>query len=266
MKIKQNPMILATVFLVGVLAVIANAQSAAPEAAQGQWNSLWDYWKVGGFCMYPIGLCSVAAVGLAIYCFIIFKSGKMTQTDLVPVIGQSLRNLDIAQAKSLCKSTPGILTNVLSAGLARIEPGRKIDQPEIEKAMEEVSVEELNAGMKPLTYLSVVSQVAPMFGLLGTVTGMIGAFNKIGMGQMGSPEKLASNIGEAMITTAAGLIVAIPTMFAYFGFKAQYTGNISRISSLLGDLMHALSIGVRDHGDIAPSEVETAAPAAEENR
>ena len=256
MKIKQNPIAVAAFFLVGALAVIANAQSAAPEAAQGQWNSLWDYWKVGGFCMYPIGLCSVAAVGLAIYCGIIFRSKKMTQAELVPVLDQSLRKLDLAQTASLCKSTPGILTNVLGAGLERIEPGREIELPEIDKAMEEASVEEVNAGMKPLTYLSVVSQVAPMFGLLGTVTGMIGAFNKIGMGQMGSPEKLASNIGEAMITTAAGLIVAIPTMFVYFGFKAQYTGNISRISSLLGTLTHALSIGMRDHGSVAPGEVE----------
>ena len=111
--------------------------------------------------------------------------------------------------------------------------------------MEEASVEEVSAGMKPLGYLSIVTQVAPMFGLLGTVTGMIGAFDKIGMGQMGSPEKLADNIGEAMITTAAGLIVAIPAMFAYFGFKAHYTANISRISTLLGDLTFHLKEGVR---------------------
>ena len=116
---------------------------------------------------------------------------------------------------------------------------------EVEKAMDEASVEEVSAGMKPLGYLSIVTQVAPMFGLLGTVTGMIGAFDKIGMGQMGSPEKLADNIGEAMITTAAGLIVAIPAMFAYFGFKAHYTANISRISTLLGDLTFHLKEGVR---------------------
>ena len=126
-------------------------------------------------------------------------------------------------------------------------PCDPVDTPKIGRYLPEVlSVEEVSAGMKPLGYLSIVTQVAPMFGLLGTVTGMIGAFDKIGMGQMGSPEKLADNIGEAMITTAAGLIVAIPAMFAYFGFKAHYTANISRISSLLGDLTFHLKEGVRE--------------------
>ena len=133
------------------------------------------------------------------------------------------------------------IANCMKNALADAE----INVEEVEKAMEEASVEEVSAGMKPLGYLSIVTQVAPMFGLLGTVTGMIGAFDKIGMGQMGSPEKLADNIGEAMITTAAGLIVAIPAMFAYFGFKAHYTANISRISSLLGDLTFHLKEGVR---------------------
>jgi hypothetical protein len=67
-----------------------------------------------------------------------------------------------------------------------------------------------------LNFLSLITAAAPMFGLLGTVSGMIGAFDKIGMGGMGKPELLAANIGEAMITTAAGLLVAIPAMFAYF--------------------------------------------------
>ena len=183
-------------------------------------------------------LCSVAVVGLSIYCAILYKTSKMTQPQLVPILGESLEALDVEKAKSICSSAPGVLTNVLAAGLSRVKPDS------------EINVEEVSAGMKPLGYLSIVTQVAPMFGLLGTVTGMIGAFDKIGMGQMGSPEKLADNIGEAMITTAAGLIVAIPAMFAYFGFKAHYTANISRISTLLGDLTFCLKEGVRkSHAD-----------------
>ena len=93
-----------------------------------------------------------------------------------------------------------------------------------------------------------------MFGLLGTVTGMIGAFNKIGLGGMGDPEKLASDIGEAMITTAAGLMVAIPAMFAYFGFKAQFTANLARINTVAGDLVHTLDANARKAGHAsAPS-------------
>ncbi len=253
MQLKQRTtMIFATALLATVLAALAQgaAEGAAVEAS-GQWNTLWDYWKVGGFAMYPIGLCSVGTVALTVYCWLQFRTVKMLQPLVVPQLKEALKQRDINQAKSICQSSPGMLTNILGAGLARSEEEGAINIDKMEKAMEESSVEEVNEGMKPLTYLSVISQVAPMFGLLGTVTGMIGAFNKIGLGSMGDPEKLASNIGEAMITTAAGLLVAIPTMFAYFGFKTQLTGNVSRASRILGDIIHQLS-----SGDSAGAEAE----------
>lgn len=245
MTIKQrNPMILATALLAATVTLIAQAQTATAGAVAGeaQWNTLWDYWKVGGFAMYPIGLCSVGTVALAVYCWLQFRAVRMLQPDVFPLLKEAMAKQDVVQAASVCSSAPGMLTNILGAGLKRIGGG-VLDLVKVEKAMEEASIEEVNEGMKPLTYLSVISQVAPMFGLLGTVTGMIGAFNKIGMGGMGDPEKLAGDIGEAMITTAAGLLVAIPTMFAYFGFKTQFTSNVSRISRQIGDLMHVLETG-----------------------
>lgn len=245
--------------LFGAIAVMAQGAAGNAAAPAASAKSLIDYWNGGGICMYPIGLCSVAAVGLAIYCFILYKSSRMTQPDLIAPLSQALERLDLNAARGICNANPGILTNVLSAGLRRLRPGDEVDIPAVEKAMEEASQEEVASGMKPLGYLSVVTQVAPMFGLLGTVTGMIGAFNKIGLGKMGDPEKLADDIGVAMITTAAGLIVAIPAMFAYFGFKAQYTSNISRISSLLGDLTYHLGIGARKIGAVP----ETPAPQAD---
>ena len=176
-------MIAAIAFLAGALALIAHGQAAGPEVQTAS-KSLLDYWRVGGFAMYPIGLCSVAVVGLSIYCAILYKTARMTQPALVPLLSESLEALDIEKAKSICQGAPGVLSNVLSAGLSRIRPETEIKVEEVEKAMEEASVEEVSAGMKPLGYLSIVTQVAPMFGLLGTVTGMIGAFDKIGMGQM----------------------------------------------------------------------------------
>lgn len=238
-------MTIAAAFLLGAVAVMAQGASGG-AGAEAPAKSLLDYWNGGGICMYPIGLCSVAAVGLAIYCAILFKSSRMTQVALLPPLGKALEKLDVAGARAICKANPGILTNVLAAGLRRLRAGEEVDVAAVEKAMEDASQEEIAQGMKPLGYLSVVTQVAPMFGLLGTVTGMIGAFNKIGLGKMGDPEKLADDIGVAMITTAAGLIVAIPAMFAYFGFKSQFTSNISRISSLLGELTYRIGLGARD--------------------
>jgi biopolymer transport protein ExbB len=235
--------------LAALAACVAQAQTVAPAVAQeAQWNTLWDYWKVGGFAMYPIGLCSVGVVALAVYCGMQYRTLKMIQPDLVQPLRDALTQLDVAQAVTVCNGSPGILTNILGAGLKRIGEDGTVDVANIEKAMEEASIEEVNSGMKPLTYMSVLSQVAPMFGLLGTVTGMIGAFNKIGMGAMGDPEKLAADIGEAMITTAFGLMVAIPAMFGYFGFKAHYTSNVSRISRVLGDMVHNFADSYRKAG------------------
>lgn len=256
MSLKQrNPLIAATMLLAALIALMAQAQTASPAVPEdaAQWNTLWDYWKVGGFAMYPIGLCSVATVALAVYCWMQFKTARMMQPTVQPLLRDALDNGDVAQAITICGSAPGMLTNILAAGLARIGEDH-YDAEKIDKAMEEASIEEVNEGMKPLTYLSVISQIAPMFGLLGTVTGMIGAFNKIGMGGMGDPEKLASDIGEAMITTAAGLLVAIPAMFAYFGFKTLLTSNIARISRLIGDLTHRLDTVARQAAAPAPGE------------
>ncbi len=89
---------------------------------------------------------------------------------------------------------------------------------------EAVGREEAQVGFW-INFLSLFTGISPMIGLLGTVSGMIGAFQKIGIGGMGKPELLAGNIGEALITTATGLIIAIPAMFAYFIFR----NNLSRI-------------------------------------
>lgn len=215
------------------------AKAPAEAAKTKQWNTLWGMWVVGGPVMWPIGACSVLAVGLAIYEFLMIRTDKMLRPDLIPPLQDALDKLDMEAAMSICNASPCLLTNLLSAGLKRISDG-VLDVSSMEKAMEEASVEETNEGLKPLNNLSVTAQIAPMLGLLGTVTGMIGAFNKIGLGMMGDPEKLAADIGEAMITTAFGLMVAIPAMFAYFYLKAKYIGNVTRLSRVIGNLLHRL--------------------------
>ena len=86
-----------------------------------------------------------------------------------------------------------------------------------------------------------------MVGLLGTVSGMIKAFDKIGKGAMGKPEVLAGNIGEALITTAVGLLIGIPAMFLFFHIKGKYTANLTRLGRVLGNLSHHLVSATRGY-------------------
>ena len=83
-----------------------------------------------------------------------------------------------------------------------------------------------------------------MVGMLGTVSGMIKAFRNIALGGMGKPELLADNISEALITTAVGLVVGIPAMFAFFFFKSRYARLTSRLARICGDLHHTLTFAL----------------------
>ena len=88
-----------------------------------------------------------------------------------------------------------------------------------------------------VNYLQVIASVSPMVGLLGTVSGMVKAFRTISEQGMGRPELLANNISEALVTTASGLMVAIPALIAYFFFKNKYGKIAASVSQVLGRIL-----------------------------
>jgi biopolymer transport protein ExbB len=245
-----------------VSAVMAQAPAAAPApvaapaagaveggaAPPAERTTFGELLKQGGWFMFPLGLLSVGTIALAVYGFMIVPEKKMLTPELVPQLQDALNKLHMDDATGICNANPSLLTNILNAGLQRISDG-VLDVPAMEKAMEEASVEETSAGLKIINYLSIIAQIAPMIGLLGTVWGMIGAFDKIGQGGMGRPELLADDIGQAMVTTAAGLIIGIPAMFLYFHLKGAYNANVTRLGRVLGNLSHSLVAASRRAAD-----------------
>ena len=111
--------------------------------------------------------------------------------------------------------------------------------------MEEASAEELSDPYLLINYLSIIAALAPMVGLLGTVSGMVKAFNVIKAEGAGSAQELAGNISEALITTASGMIIGIPAMFAFFFFKNKYGKITSRIARIIGDLQFTLKTQIK---------------------
>lgn len=266
----RNRYLCTALVLLGLTALALNsslAQAAAtpePEAL-AQTTTLWGLIKQGGWTMFPLGLLSIAMVALTVYGFLSVREDKMLHLELLPQLQDAVRRLDLNQASAICVGVPSLLTNVLNAGLMRTADGL-VEVPNMEKAMEEAAVEETAAALKPINYLSIIAQIAPMLGLLGTVSGMIKAFQKIGLGGMGDPEALAADIGEAMITTATGLIIGIPAMFFYFYLKNRFSAHVSRLGRVLGSLTHQLQAGLsRDDARVivpsgqAPSLTPTAA-------
>ena len=261
-----SAMMTSNLFAQAATAAVATGTAVA-ETPETQ-TTLISLLKQGGLLMYPLGLLSVATIGLAVYGFMIVRTSKMLTPELVPPLQDALDRLDLEEAVQICRGTPSILTNIMQAGLMRISDGI-LDSESMDKAMEEASVEETSAGLQSISYLSIIAQIAPMLGLLGTVSGMIKAFQKIGQGGMGKPELLAGNIGEAMVTTATGLLIGIPAMFLYFYLKNRYSSNISRLGRVIGNLSHRIVVAARrgnvtEVAPISSALVENAAEETEE--
>ncbi len=213
----------------------------AQEAAVGGGDvNLGQLWRQGGWAMYPLVLFSVAAFGLILYNALSVREQPLLRPDVVVELDQALGQGDVPAAQAICEAQPCLVANITRAGLVRAD-GPNFDAQAVEKAMEEASVEEVAGPFGIISYLSIIATLAPMVGMLGTVSGMIKAFRNIALGGMGRPELLADNISEALITTAVGLVVGIPAMFAFFFFKSRYARLTSRLARICGDLHHSLA-------------------------
>ena len=196
-----------------------------------------EMWRVGGWCMWPLGLCSVAAVYFVIRNMLMLRTRNLLRADLKPEIETLMGSRDLKGVREVCRNNPSLMTSVLDAGLERVSEN-DFDPAHVMEAIEEAGNEQMVTFMRPINYLSMLGSVSPMLGLLGTVSGMIKAFANISAGGMGKPELLAGNIGEALITTAAGLIIAIPAMTAYFIFKNNFIKNMSTMGRMVGHFMN----------------------------
>lgn len=205
------------------VAVLAQETAATPavETPVGpKKTTLMDLIKGGGWAMWPLGMLSFAMIAMATVNFQKINQKKMIPPETLGLLKASAKTQDVQKVYDLASSVPSLFTNALVAGLRKMDPENPAaTKAHVEDAIgEAVSREEAQYGFW-INFLSLIAAVAPMVGLLGTVSGMIGAFQKIGAGGMGKPEVLAGNIGEALITTATGLIIAIPAMFCFFMFR-----------------------------------------------
>ncbi|MBF0511624.1 MAG: MotA/TolQ/ExbB proton channel family protein [Candidatus Omnitrophica bacterium] len=193
--------------------------------------TLWQTLKAGGGVMVVIGLLSVAGVSIIIYDFMMLTVNRLVPRYLFEDVMKKLEFKDWAGAKKACYKAPGsIISKIVLAGLERTNP---TDDAAAE-AMENVARVEVTNMWQNISYLSDIVAVAPLLGLLGTVLGMIQAFHAVPL-QSASLKTtlLAAGISKAMVTTASGLVVAIPALIAYSYFRGcvQQITNIVEIYS-----------------------------------
>ena len=170
---------------------------------------MWELVKSGGWMMLPIILCSIAAAGIIAERLWTLRPSRITPPHLLGQVWMWIKEKKLTndKLKELRANSP--LGQILAAGLANSKHGREIMKECIEEAASRV-IHELE---RYLNALGSIAAMAPLLGLLGTVFGMIEIFSGFTEGGMTNSASLASGIGKALITTAAGLIVAIPAVF-----------------------------------------------------
>lgn len=219
-------------------AAVVGAQVAGKEI------DLWELLKQGGWAMIPLGLFSVAMVALIIQNFVSLRAKRLLHSEMMPELLDMMLQKKVKSALIYCRRNPSMFTNAFGAGLERCLDGEsEINFRKVQESVEEASVEQMSQLMKPIDFLSIIGASSPMLGLLGTVSGMIKAFHTMGSQGMGKPELLAANIGEALITTATGLVIAIPAMFFFFLFKKGFQKTLATLGRNIGFLFDALETG-----------------------
>jgi len=225
---------------VGVFAVLA-LQALAGEPAPTQMEqtkriSLWSMIEAGGIIGHLIILLSMVAVALIVEHFLTIRRERLLPSPLAQTLEQHLVAQRYQEAQEACAADGSLLGKVVGAGLNQI--GGMFGFFDMQNAMQEASEREISRLYRKLEYISLIAVIAPMLGLLGTVTGMIGAFNTIALTEgAAKPSQLAQGIWEALVTTVEGLVVAIPTMFCVAFFRNRIDGLVAEAEATVERLM-----------------------------
>ncbi len=174
--------------------------------------------------MIVLILLSIISVYLVVDQSMSLRKSDLVPTDLVEKVRQLLAQGKLQEADQACRERPCPLSFVLVSGISEIEYG----WPAVEKALEDSTGEQAARLYRKLEYLSVIGNIAPMIGLLGTVTGMILAFREVALSQgTAGAGDLASGIYSALVTTVCGLVIAIPSLAAFAIFRNKIDEIIS---------------------------------------
>lgn len=199
---------------------------------------MFEIVQAGGILMLPIILCSVLAIAIIIERFWTLNPSRISPKNMLPEVWSKIKQnqLDAAELRDLRNSSA--LGQILAAGLVSAKSGRTIMVESIEQAAGHV----IHDMSRYLNLLGTIAQITPLLGLLGTVLGMIRVFTEIMAQGTGNANVLAGGISEALITTAAGLTVAIPTLLFYRFFQRRIDTlvvELERETIKLVDALHS---------------------------
>src|SRR5579862_21283 len=239
-KMKLRTVLLAALFALSMLPCIASAQAQASpspgEKPPVHQKSLLIQIEEGGWVMIPIAICSV----LTFYLIVDGVLRTMPRKVLPPEHLEALKTLfppgDYVGAYDYCKAHPSPFTNVCRIALSLLGEGKAAVE---EGILSELSREDSKM-QTYISYLSVIGVCTPMIGLLGTVTGMIKAFATLGASGIGDPSSLSAAIGEVLVATASGLVIAIPAFGAFYFLRNRAVRAVHDVQDIINSLFRKM--------------------------
>ncbi len=227
-------------------AAVAAPDAGAPDAGlDTSWlgrirrSGIVDFYVRGGFFMHPILLCSILGLAVILERAYVLSRARTDAKKLVAEMLHALKSGGPEAARGLLEKTRGPIAAILHAGLLRADVGLEA----VERSILTAAAIEVSFLERGLIWLASIANIAPLLGFLGTVSGMIHAFEAIAAAEQVSPKLVADGIAEALITTAAGLIVAIPVQVAYNYFVQRIERYSVDMEESSHDLLDALTQG-----------------------
>jgi biopolymer transport protein ExbB len=199
-------------------------------------SGLVELFLKGGMFMYPLLAASIIGVAVIIERAVTLSRARTDVRKLMKRVLDALHSKGVDAAASECERTRGPIAAILHAGLKRAEMGTEA----VERAIETAGMIETSFLERGLIWLATLATIAPLLGFLGTVSGMIRAFNAIAEAEQVNAKLVASGISEALITTAAGLLIAIPIQAFHNFFVSQIDRFIIEMEESTADLVDTL--------------------------
>ena len=214
--------------------VSAFAENAAPAAEHG--STAWRLLVSGGPVILIMLGVSVAAVTSIIYHFKNVKPEKLTPREFTENLIALLEKKEYQKAVSVCKQQENMVSAIALKGLSKISQGKAV----VESAIQYEGKARIEKMWQNLNYLGDIAVIAPMLGLLGTILGMIDAFNFFKAGTL-HPGLLTQGLAKAMINTAMGLIIAVPCLIFYSYFRGRVSVITSNAETAAAEIMHTIA-------------------------
>ena len=253
---KRHPHLL---LLLAAFLCIGTAVASAEEAkkdAKPHTKSLLETLVEGGWVIVPIGIMSVLTVYLSTDGMRNTSIKKTSPPAFEAEVKRLFQSGDYVGAYTFCRDNKSPLTNVLRVGISLLGDGKTM----VEEGMISEMHKESAAMGTQINYLSVIGVVTPMIGLLGTVTGMIKAFGTLGSSGIGDPSSLSGAIGEVLVATASGLVIAIPAFGMFYYLRSRSTSAMHHIQDIINQLFRKMPYESLEGVHISGEEIYASIP------